>query len=196
MDRRGEHNRICLAVITGAHGLRGQVRLKSFTEKPEDVAAYGALADEAGATEYRVKIIGANTRGQLLAALDGVTDRNGAEALKGTRLFVDRDRLPPPDVDEYYASDLEGLDAELPDGSPLGRVHGVQDFGAGDVLEIRSPTWGSVMVPFTEAIVPVIDLDAGRLVVDPPPGTLEPASPEEQAAEASADALDSAEASQ
>lgn len=182
MDRRAVHNRIQMGVITGAHGLRGLVRVKSLASTPADVAAHGALTDESGAGEYRLSIKGTGPKGLLLAAVDGVTDRNGAEALKGVKLFIDRDRLPPPEEDEYYASDLIGLNAELADGTVLGRIHAVQDFGAGDLIEIRHGPVGSVLVPFTEACVPVVDLAGGRLVMDPPPGLLEPPTDEERAA--------------
>ncbi|MGB0750057.1 MAG: ribosome maturation factor RimM [Magnetospiraceae bacterium] len=176
MDHSG---RICLGVITGAHGLRGQVRVTSFTDVPEDVAALGPLWDDAGSRQFTLHLTGGAAKGRLLATVDGVRDRTAAEALKGTSLFVDRDVLPPPDENEYFYSDLIGLSADLVDGTVLGTVRAVYDFGAGDVVEVEQPDGALVLVPFTEAAVPDVDLAAQRLVIDPPPGLLEPATPEE-----------------
>lgn len=166
-------NRVCVAVVTGAHGVKGAVRLKSFTAAPKDVARYGPLEDEAGARQFKLRLVG-SAKGVVIAMLSGIEDRNGAEALRGLRLYLQRAALPPPGEDEYYHADLIGLDATLPDGAALGRVRAVHDFGAGDTLEIdRAPGEGPpVMVPFTRAIVPVVDVAAGRLVIDPPPGLL------------------------
>ena len=158
--------RICLGVITGAHGVRGGVRLKSFTEVPEDIAAYGPLADQAGAREFRLTLTG-RSKGLLLGRIEGIGDRNQAEALSGTRLYLSRDGLPAIEEPEtFYHADLIGLAAEDPDGLPLGRVIAVQNFGAGDLLEIKPPDGGaSGLVAFTKTVVPRIDLAAGKLVV-------------------------------
>jgi 16S rRNA processing protein RimM len=109
----------------------------------------------------------------VLARIAGVADRDAAERLKGVRLYVSRDVLPAPGEEEYYHADLLGLRVDLGDGSELGRIRAVHDFGAGDTLEVMRPEGGVVMVPFTRAVVPVVDLAAGRLVVDPPPGLLD-----------------------
>ncbi len=169
--------RICLGRIRGAHGLEGAVRLVSFTERPEDIASYGPLSDHSGRRRFVIcdlRQIGSG----LVARLEGVRDRDAAEALKGLELFVPRTRLAPlPDEDDtWYHADLIGLRAYLADGSVLGTVTAVQNFGAGDLLDIRTEADGrSVLVPFTRAVVPEVDLAAGRLTIDPPEGLLDDA---------------------
>jgi 16S rRNA processing protein RimM len=164
--------RVCLGVVTSPHGVRGLVRIKSFTAEPQGVAAYGPLEDERGERRYELELVG-SAKGVVLARVAGVTDRDAAERLKGVRLYVSRDVLPAAGEEEYYHADLLGLRVELGDGSELGRVRAVHDFGAGDTLEVMRSEGGAVMVPFTRAVVPVVDLAAGRLVVDPPPGLLD-----------------------
>ena len=163
----GGDRRICLGAITGAHGVRGLVRIKSFTETPEDLTAYGPLWDEAGRRRFDVTVK-SQAKGALIAAIAGVDDRDAAEALKGTRLYVDRTALPPTEEEEYYHADLIGLSAEDRDGKAIGRVTGVQNYGAGDILEIERPDGTELLLPFTKAAVPEVDLAEGRLVVDPP----------------------------
>jgi 16S rRNA processing protein RimM len=164
--------RVCVGVVTGPHGVQGTVRIKSFTEAPEDVARYGPLGDESGARRFELRLIGAG-KGVVLARLSGVDDRNQAEALRGQRLYLPRSALPQPDAEEYYHADLIGLEAVLGDGTPIGRVRAIHDFGAGDTLELARPGAPPVMVPFTRAVVPNVELAAGRLVLDPPPGLLD-----------------------
>ncbi|MGE5269591.1 MAG: ribosome maturation factor RimM [Thiohalocapsa sp.] len=161
--------RVCVGVVTGAHGVRGAVRLKSFTAEPGDIASYGPLQDESGRRQYKLRVT-ATAKGVLIATLDGVADRDQAEALRGLRLYLPRSALPPPPEDEYYHADLIGLTAELGDGAVIGTVCAVHDFGAGDMLEIARLQGPPVLVPFTKAVVPIVDLAAGRLIVDPPPG--------------------------
>ena len=167
--------RVCVGVVTGAHGVRGAVRVKSFTAEPEDVASYGPLEDEAGGRCFTLHLVG-SAKGVLIAAIPGIDDRNRAEALRGLRLYLPRSALPPTGEEEYYHADLIGLEAALADGTPVGTVRAVHDFGAGDTLEIARPSGPPVLAPFTRAVVPVVDLDAGRLVLDPPPGLFEPAA--------------------
>ena len=167
-----QDKRVCVGVITGAHGVRGAVRLKSFTAAPEDVARYGPLEDERGERRFALRITG-DAKGVLIAAISGIEDRDRAEALRGSRLYLPRSALPPPEEEEYYHTDLIGLDAMLVDGTSLGTVRAVHDFGAGDTLEIARAKGTPVMVPFTRAVVPVVDLDLGRLIIDPPPGLLD-----------------------
>lgn len=169
MDKRPA-DPVRVGVITGVRGIKGEVRIKSFTEVPEDVAAYGPVFDKTGAKRFELRVLGVQ-KGLVLARIKGVEDRNAAEALKRTELFVDRDQLPPPDEDEFYHADLEGLRAVTVKGDGLGRVRGVFEFGAGPVLELD----GGLMVPFTKAAVPVIDFEAGSVTIDPPEGLLEPA---------------------
>jgi len=165
--------KVCLGVVTGARGLAGEVKVKSFTADPLDLDAYGPVTDETGQREFRLRVAG-TAKDQLLVRIDGVRDRTAAEALKGVQFYVARDALPEPDEDEFYHADLIGLTAELADGSgTLGRVKAVHDFGAGDVLEVDRPDGSPVLVPFTRAVVPSVDLKAKRLTVDPPAGLLD-----------------------
>ena len=163
---------VCLGVVTGPHGVQGAVRIKSFTEAAEDVARYGPLADETGGRRFELRLIGAG-KGVVIARLAGVEDRNQAEALRGLRLYLQRSALPQTEADEYYHADLLGLEAVLGDGTSVGRVRAIHDFGAGDTLELTRPGAPPVMVPFTRAIVPIVEPAAGRLVLDPPPGLLD-----------------------
>jgi 16S rRNA processing protein RimM len=163
---------ICVGIITGPHGVTGAVRVKSFTERPEDIVAYGPLTDQSGTRCFGLRLIGA-AKGVLIARLPGIENRNQTEALRGLRLFLPREALPTPEPEEYYHADLIGLEAELADGTPIGRVRAVHDFGAGDTLEIERQGMPPAMVPFTRAIVPVVEIEAGRLIIDPPPGLLD-----------------------
>ncbi len=160
--------RVCLGAIAGAHGVRGQVKIKSFTEDPSDLTAYGPLGDEAGGRRFEIAVTG-QAKGLLLARIVGVADREAAQALRGVRLYVDRAALPEPEEAEaFYHADLIGLAAEDAQGEPLGRVAAVENYGAGDFLEIERPEGEALLVPFTQAAVPLVDLEAGRVVVAPP----------------------------
>ncbi len=162
------NHKLCVGVITVPHGVRGQVRVKSFTVEPRDITRYAPLVDADGEREYRLEFVG-HTKGVLLARVDGVCDRNAAETLRGTELFIYRDTLPEPeDEDEFYNADLVGLAAVRPDGSAYGTVKALHNFGAGDMIEFKLAGGGDVILPFTRAVVPEIDLEKGRLVVDPP----------------------------
>ena len=174
--------------------MRGEVKLESFTEYADEIAAYGDLYDETGTHAFPLAELREGPKG-ILARFEGVTDRNAAEDLRGVRLYVPRSRLPRiQDDDEYYQADLIGLAAVLGDGSALGRVRAVQNFGAGDLLEIDVPgRKNTLLVPFTRAIVPTVDVTAGRIVIAPPPGLLDeggkpPEDEEVEAAEADGDA--------
>jgi 16S rRNA processing protein RimM len=173
--------RVCVGVIVGAQGVRGAVRVKPFTAEPAAVAGYGPVEDEAGKRRFELRLVG-QAKGVVVATLAGIGDRNAAEALRGVRLYVPRDALPPPEKEEWYHADLLGLAAVLRDGTALGRVKAVHEFGAGDSLEIERPAAASVMVPFTRAAVPVVDVAGGRVVIDPPEGLFETPPPEEEAA--------------
>jgi 16S rRNA processing protein RimM len=170
--------RVCVGVIVGAQGVRGAVRVKPFTASPEAVAGYGPVEDEAGGRRFELTLVG-QAKGVVVAKLDGVADRDAAAALKGVRLYVPRAALPPAEEEEWYHADLLGLAAVLRDGTALGRVKAVHAFGAGDSLEIERPDTAPVMVPFTRAAVPVVDLAGGRVVIDPPEGLFETPAPEE-----------------
>lgn len=160
-------DRVCVGVIVGAHGVRGALRVKSFTVQPADLAAYGPVEDESGKRQFPLTLLGESNKGVVLVKLDGVNDRNAADALKGVKLMVPRAALPETEEEEFYYSDLIGLKVELSDGALVGKVKAIFDFGGGDVIEIQGPN-GAVMYPFTRAVVPVVDIAGGRLVIDPP----------------------------
>ena len=157
---------VCVGVIVGAHGIRGEVRVKCFTDQPEDLGSYGPVQDESGQRRFKLRIKGVS-KGLALVALNGVVDRNQAEALKGVKLYVDRSFLPALDEDEFLVADLVGCNAVSPSGEPLGAVSNVFDFGAGELLEIVGKD-GAIMVPFTRAAVPQVDIGARLVVVEPP----------------------------
>lgn len=159
--------RVCLGVIAGVHGVKGMVRVKSFTAEPAAIVSYGPLSDEQGAQRFELELVAAS-KGVLLARIAGVTDRNAAERLKGVRLYVQRAALPEPEAEEFYQADLLGLDAWLGDGTRLGKVSAVHDFGAGASLEIEETSGKTIIVPFTTAAVPEIDIKGGKIVVELP----------------------------
>ena len=154
-------------MIVAAHGVQGEVKVKCFTAAAEGIAAYGELTDETGSRRFRLKVV-AQTRGGVVAKLAGVADRNAAEALKGVRLHVARSALPEPEADEFYHADLIGLRVERVDGTLLGKVVALHDFGAGDLLEVAPEGKATLMLPFTRTVVPVVDIAGGRLVAVPP----------------------------
>ena len=158
---------VCLGVIAGAHGVRGEVRLESFAAKPSDIASYGPLRDESGERRFALTLRG-SARGGLIARIEGIEDRDAAAALKGTRLHVERSSLPAPAEEEYYHSDLLGLRCERRDGALFGKVAALHNFGAGDVIEVEREDGERVLLPFTRATVPLVDLAGGRLVLELP----------------------------
>jgi 16S rRNA processing protein RimM len=165
--------RILLGVVAAPHGVRGLVRIRSFTEDPMAIAAYGPLSDEAGGKTYRVEALSA-VKGAVLARIEGVVDRTAAEALRGLRLYVERSALPATAEREWYEADLIGLAAVGRDGRDWGRVLAFHDFGAGLAMEISggeaSPH--SLMLPFTDEAVPEVDVEGERVLVDPPAALL------------------------
>lgn len=163
-------DRVCVGAIAGAFGVRGEVRLKSFCAEPEGIADYGPLYTEDGTRSFTVEITRPIKNGYA-ARLSGVTTKEEADALRGTRLFADRDRLPELPDDEFYHSDLIGLTVLNTGGKVLGKVRSVQNYGAGDLLEVHGPGLkNTVLLPFTNAFVPTVDLTAGRIIADPPEG--------------------------
>jgi|GEM_PF-191655 len=158
--------RVCVGRIVGAHGIRGMVKLVSFTEDPAAIGRY-PVTDRAGTRRLRLALQGRN-KAQWLARVEGVETRTDAEALAGTDLFVARADLPALEEEEYYHADLIGLVAELAGGEEAGRVRAVHDFGAGPLLELIDRNRRTLMVPFTRLAVPVVDIAGGRLVVVPP----------------------------
>ena len=160
-------DRVLLGVVAAPHGVRGLVRIKSFTGDPMAVGAYGPLSDETGKKNYRVEALSA-ARGAVLARIEGVADRTAAEAIRGLRLYVERSQLPDAGEREWYEADLIGLAAVGRDGRDWGKVVAFHDFGAGSVMEVS----GGPMVPFTDEAVPEIDVEGGKVVIDPPAGVL------------------------
>jgi 16S rRNA processing protein RimM len=160
--------RICIGAIAGAFGVAGEVRLKSFCSEPTDIASYGPLTTEDGSWTFRIELT-RPVAGGLGARIAGVNNREQAEALRGTSLYVARDRLPALPEDEFYHADLIGLAAFDTGGAALGTVTAIHNHGAGDIVEI-SPTGhkSALLLPFTKAIVPNVDLAVGRLIVDLP----------------------------
>ncbi|EAU41578.1 16S rRNA-processing protein [Fulvimarina pelagi HTCC2506] len=159
-------NPVLLGVVGGAHGVRGEVRVKSYTEEPTDIGAYGPLQDENG-NRYTVKTA-RSQKTVVVVKFDEVNERNHAERLNGRELFVERALLPEPEEDdEFYLDDLEGLAVETLSGDPVGIVVAVHNFGAGDILEVAPEEGTTLMIPFSEAAVPELDLETGLLKVDP-----------------------------
>ena len=165
--------------VAAAHGLRGLVKLQSFTADPMGIGRYGSLSDAGGKRVFEVTALNP-VKGGVVAAIAGVADRNAAEKLRGVELYMPRDRLPPAGEGEYYHADLVGLTVELADGRPFGRVRAVENYGAGDLLAIDMPDGRPVSLPFTDRVVPVVDLAGGRIVVEPPEGLLDEVKAEER----------------
>jgi 16S rRNA processing protein RimM len=163
--------RICVAQIGGAHGIRGEVKLKSFTADPMAVKDYGLLEREDGGASLEIETV-RPAKSHLVARFRGVSDRDAAERLTNLKLFVPRERLPPPAADEFYHADLIGLSAMTVNGTDMGTVVAVHDFGAGDILELRPPAGGpTIMLPFSDNCVPEVDIAGGRIIVALPATT-------------------------
>ncbi len=161
-------DRVCVGAISGAFGVRGEAKLKCFTAEPKAVASYGPLQSEDGQRVFDIKIT-RTIKGGLAARLSGVETREEVEALKGTRLYVDRSVLPPTDEDEFYYADLIGLVVEDQNGEKLGKIKAVHEYGAGDVIEYQPVGGGeSLMLSFTREIVPKVDVAGGKIIVVPP----------------------------
>ena len=158
---------ICVARIGAAHGVRGAVKLWTFTEDPLAVKAYGPLLTKDGARQFEVTSA-REAKGHLVATLKGVSTREEAERLNGIELYVAREKLPDTDEDEYYHADLIGLAAVNAAGEPLGRVVAIHNFGAGDIIEIAPPSGSTLLLPFTNAVVPTVDVAGGRVVIEMP----------------------------
>jgi 16S rRNA processing protein RimM len=174
---------VCLGVIVGAKGLKGEVRIKSFTAEPADIAAYGPLASEDGKRRFTVKVAGVHS-GAVIARLDGVTDRTAADRLKGVKLYVDRAALPETETGVYYHADLVGLRARLTTGEDLGPVVAVQNFGGGDILEVARPgEKETTMVPFTAAAIAEVNVKAGEIRIVPLPGLFDDGEEEQDEGE-------------
>jgi 16S rRNA processing protein RimM len=158
---------ICVARIGAAHGVRGAVKLWTFTEDPLAVKRYGPLTTKDGARQFEVTHA-REANGHLVATLKGIATRDEAERLNGIELYVARDQLPATDDDEYYHADLIGLAAVNAANEPIGRVLAIHNFGAGDIIEIAPAQGATLLLPFTNAVVPTVDLAGGRVVVELP----------------------------
>lgn len=160
--------RVLLGQVLGAHGVRGAVLVRSYTADPEAIADYGALESEDGASSFEIAVEGATAKG-LICRMAGIADRTGAERLKGVRLFVPRDRLPPAAEGEYYHADLVGLSAVTESGAALGTVTAVLNHGAGDILEVRPEgEKRTALYPMIEGVVVSVDIAGGVIVLAPP----------------------------
>jgi len=158
---------ICVARIGAAHGVRGAVKLWAFTADPLAVQHYGPLTTKDGARQFELMHVRA-AKDHLVATLKGVATREDAERLNGIELYVPREKLPATDDDEYYHADLIGLAAVTSADAPLGRVIAIHDFGAGTIIEIAPPQGATMLLPFTNAVVPTVDLAGGRVVIELP----------------------------
>ena len=158
---------ICVARIGAAHGVRGAVKLWTFTEDPLAVKRYGPLATKDGTRQFEVTHA-REAKGHLVATLKGIATREDAERLNGIELYIARDKLPATGDDEYYHADLIGLAAVNPANESIGRVIAIHNFGAGDIIEIAPPNGATMLLPFTNAVVPTVDLAAGRVVIELP----------------------------
>ncbi len=167
--------RLCLGIITGVHGIHGEVVIKSYTADPLDIKSYGPLSDEPNDRQFKIGKVRIAKKG-VVARLKGIDDRDSAQALKGTALFVEHAQLPKPeDEDEFYFTDLIGLNVILADGKDYGTVTGVHNFGAGDLIEIlanenpkSSKKPASEVYPFDKITIPKVDIPAGHIVFNPP----------------------------
>lgn len=163
-------DKICVGAIGGAYGVRGELRVKSFCAVPEDLESYSPLTSEDGSRTFHLALVRPVKNG-FVARIVEVTSKEEADALKGLQLFADRDQLPSLPDDEYYHTDLMGLEVLDTGGTLLGTVKQVLDHGAGDLLEVqRLGSSETVLLPFTLAAVPTVDLAAKRIIADPPDG--------------------------
>src|SRR6266478_9041809 len=158
---------ICVARIGAAHGVRGAVKLRTFTEDPLAVKHYGPLMTKDGARQFEVTHV-RQARDHLVATLKGIATREDAERLNGLELYIAREKLPDTDDDEYYHADLIGLAAVNGANEPIGRVIAIHNFGAGDIIEIAPPQGTTLLLPFTNAVVPTVDLKGGRVIIELP----------------------------
>jgi 16S rRNA processing protein RimM len=168
MTTKDKKDRVLLGEITGVHGIRGDLLVRSYTQAPEAIASYGPLADASGARHFSLKVVRSTDKG-IVARIEGIADRTAAEKLRGTKLFIDRAQLPETEASEFYHADLIGLKAVSEDGAHLGEIVSVQNFGAGDLLELK-PVSGAAteFIPFEDQWVPRVDLESGLVVINQP----------------------------
>ncbi|RUP00222.1 ribosome maturation factor RimM [Hyphomicrobium sp.] len=164
MSTENKPRRILVGEFAGAHGIRGDVLVRSYTETPDAIASYGPLTDASGQKSFTLRVVRVTSKG-IVARVAGITDRNGAEPLRGTKLYVDRAKLPSTGAAEFYYADLIGLRAIAEDGSPIGEIVSVQNFGAGDLLELKPLEGETEFIPFENRWVPTVDLDQRQVVI-------------------------------
>jgi 16S rRNA processing protein RimM len=156
--------RILLGVVTAAHGIKGEVKVKTFTQSPESLGAYGPVSTEDG-RQLEIAALRSSKPDEAIVRFAGIADRSAAETMKGRSLYVPREALPATEAGEFYYADLIGLRVEDPSGNPLGTVRGVHNFGAGDVVEIEFADGVTELIAFSDANVPAVDIAAGRMVI-------------------------------
>jgi 16S rRNA processing protein RimM len=161
------NDEVLVGVFGAPHGVRGEIRLKSFMQEPMSIASYGVLRDSAG-REFALTAARPIKDDLLVVRVKGVADRDAAQKLTNVQLYLSREKLPAPDEDEFYCRDLIGLRAETADGALLGTIVAVPNYGAGDILEVAPPAGETLLFPFTRAVVPHVDLAAGKVIVEPP----------------------------
>lgn len=161
-------DRLLVGIFGAPHGVRGEIRLKSYTADPMTIASYTGLTDEAGTRSFKIMSARPVKDDLLVVRVEGVADRNAAEKLTNVPIALARAALPPADDEEFYHADLLGLRAETAEGLALGHVANVLNFGAGDILEVRPAAGETLLFPFTKAVVPTVDLAGGRVIVVPP----------------------------
>jgi 16S rRNA processing protein RimM len=168
MTTNDKKDRVLLGEITGVHGIRGDLLVRSYTQTPDAIASYGPLADASGARRFSLKVVRSTDKG-IVARVEGIVDRTAAEALRGTKLFVDRAQLPETGGSEFYHTDLIGLKAVSEDGAHLGEIVSVQNFGAGDLLELKLDSGAATeFIPFEDQWVPRVDIGSGLVVINRP----------------------------
>lgn len=163
-----EKDRVCLGAVVGVHGVRGEVKVRSFAEVPEDIDSYGPVENESGDKVFEIKVTG-HSKELLRIKIRGIDDRNTALSLKGTGFYVERDKLPQlEDEEEFYHADLIGLKAKLSSSQEVvGEIVGIYNFGAGDLLDIKIASTGkSELLPFTKEYVPTVNIKDGYIIVE------------------------------
>ena len=162
---------ICVGAFSGSYGVNGEVRLKSFCADPEAIADYSPLSDESGKRSYAITLT-RSIKNALVVKVDGIINKEAADTLKGIRLFAKRAQLPALPDDEFYHTDLIGLTVLDTGGTVLGKVFAVQNHGASDLLEVTVDGGSAtILLPFTNEVIPTVDLASGRIIADPPEGT-------------------------
>ncbi len=158
---------VLVGVFGAPHGVRGEIRVKSYMQDPMSIGDHGALHDESGRT-FELASARPLKDDLLVVRVKGVADRDAAQKLTNVKIYLSRGKLPPPDEDEFYCRDLIGLRAETRDGQVIGTIVAVPNYGAGDILEVAPPAGETLLFPFTRAVVPEIDIAAGKVIIDPP----------------------------